>query len=146
MFLLFLKRFWPHLIIGALTAYGTHWIDSAYYNHRQKTALEDQEKELKAACAADKEITKGVSHDFQTKNALLHADIGRLNRLYDTACVPVTGTAAGHNAATGTGKPVAADGVNAQALLTFAGDAEGYRLQLIGCQDFIGRVWKAHGQ
>lgn len=146
MWLILLKKFWPYLVVAGITIFIVHKADALYYNHHEKSALADQEKKLNEQCAADKEITKGVSHDFQSKNAALRADIGRLNKLFDNTCIAVASPAAGYNATAIAGKPVGSYGVNPQALLAYAGDAETYRLQLISCQTFIQHVWKSRGQ
>jgi hypothetical protein len=110
--------------------------------------LKAQEKALVADCQADKKITREVSDDFQKKNRLLNKHIDDLNRVHNPSaiCVPVAGAAGGSDGAAAGAGPAGAHGVNAGALLAFAGEAERYRLQLIACQEFITRTWKAKGQ
>ena len=92
---------------------------------------------LVAECNKAQAITKGISHDYQTKLASLNARLADAKRVHVNRCIAVQGaTSAGYDG-TATGAKPAGRNVGADRLIDYAGRAEKYRLQLISCQDFI---------
>lgn len=103
----------------------------------QQTALQEQ-------CRKDKAITTETSHDYQQTLSNLTDQLAALKRLQPSRCVMPAASAAPrcHDAAGG-GKSAEQNGVDTDTLYDFAGEAERYRLQLIACQSFIARTWRA---
>lgn len=117
----------------------------------EKLLVKSVEKERDAAkldfaqCLSDQQLTKDVSYDYQTKLANLNRQLATSKRLQrdDGKCTPVTSPAAGHNGAAGAGQSVRPNGIEAGWLRDYAFEAETYRLQLIGCQDFVTKTWES---
>lgn len=133
-----------------LLSYGTAIIaifSSGWYISSQiaKTHLQNelkhQEEALNAQCIADKKLTNEVSNGLQKKLSTTAARLSELKRMHaTTACVPIAGTSSGYDDSSGA-KLVRPNGIIADTLLDYAGDAEKYRQQLESCQDFIKKVW-----
>lgn len=145
-----LLKYWQPIaaaIVTALLAWGAHSLDVSWIEARHAKELAAQETALRAECKADKELTKEVSHGYQSKITDLNAKLAALKRVRPSRCVvPIAGDTAGRSPAAGADKPAGQDGTPAESLYDFAGDAEKYRLQLIACQEFIEKTWKAKGQ
>jgi hypothetical protein len=60
--------------------------------------------------------------------------------------VPVANASDANNAGASAAKSSGQNGVTTDALYEFASDAEKYRIQLIGCQNFITKTWEAKNQ
>jgi hypothetical protein len=104
--------------------------------------LNDLRTELTAQCEADKKVTEDISHEYQNRLSDLDKRLIALKRVSKPKCLPIASKAtAGRNAATG-GVNAGQDVVDSADLLDYAGEAEHYRLQLISCQAFIGKVIK----
>lgn len=110
-------------------------------DHNKKVELENQRRNLTAQCESDKKLTSEVSNEYQNKISQLNARVISLKRMHKDSCLQLTRTTDGHNAATSGAVDAAAHGVDVESLLDYGSDAEKYRLQLIGCQDFIKKVW-----
>lgn len=130
-------------ILSAITALlgAGGYIGREFEKQHAARALKAQETALIDRCEKDKVITTEKSKKYEDKISILNKRLAVL-RMQPSHCVPVTGTAAGYNAASGAGKLSGAHGVTDQSLFDFAGDAETDRLKLISCQDFISTVWK----
>lgn len=126
-------------VVAAL-ALGLHRLDVYRIEARHRMEMQVQQTALVAQCEADKQITQEVSHDYQTKIDALNRRLADLKRVRPSVCVPVTKPTSGHNAGTGA-EPPRSHGLTSDALLDYAAEAERYRLQLIGCQDFIKKTW-----
>jgi len=130
-------------IITALMSYGLHdWsrLRAEQAHRNELTALADS---MVAQCEGAQKTTSEVSNEFQGRLDRLNRQLADARRMRSSACVPVrdSGTAAGRNAATGHQQPAGQNaGADRGALIELAGEAERYRLQLIGCQDFVRRV------
>ena len=127
--------------VAFLAVFGGGWhVKGIIAEHSLESALSDQKTSMIAQCDADKKLTSEVSNDYQSKIEALNNRISSLKRLRPAGCVPVTNSASGYHAPTGS-FDAGAHGVTFESLIEYSGDAEKYRLQLIGCQDFINRVW-----
>lgn len=130
-------------LLTAFTAYGLHTLAVNLIEASYERKLEDQKTALTAQCEASKALTQEVSNEYQKKLAARNADLTRARRLLDKKCpVSVTTTpACGYNGGPGSaksGQPNAGGlGADANELIDIAGEGEKYRLQLIGCQDFV---------
>ena len=145
--MLFLLNNWK--VIGAVIAtvafvYALHALDVDRIEAKQRSALSDQARLLQSRCEQDKAITKGISDDYQKHLDDLNVELSALRVREPARCIAVSTpvTASGRHGAAGTGKPAGQDGVTAQTLYDFAGEAERYRLQLISCQEFITATWQ----
>ena len=93
-------------------------------------------------CQNDKILTQEVSNDLQGKIYNLNKQLAGIKRLRDNpACVSITVPPGQRDAGAGRGEPSGQDGIRAEWLYDYAAEAEQYRLQLIGCQDFVNKVW-----
>lgn len=161
MFLVYLMRYWQPIAAAALAMLITGYVSHVWHgwatdrlNASHAAAMAEQVTLLRKECDTAQNLTKGVSSEYQKKNTRLSAELARVKRLYGgeaARCVPVASNPAGHSgAATGAvvsgAHGVAASGITSGALIDYAGDAEQVRLRLIGCQDFVRRVWAAHGR
>lgn len=144
---LLLRTLWPAIpafLITAALAFLLHNFDVNRIEAKQRQALLEQASQMQAQCDKEKSITKEVSRDYQNKTAALTRRLSELKRLRPSRCVPLlaAGTAAGRAPEAGAIPAGQNGGVTSDALYDFAGDAEKYRLQLIGCQDFIDKIWE----
>jgi hypothetical protein len=132
------------VVATAALAYLLHTVAVDRLEAQQRAALTDQATKLQGQCDADKAITKGVSDDYQKKLDVLNDQLAALRVREPARCIAVSTpvAAAGRHGAAGTGKPAGQNGVTAQTLYDFAGEAERYRLQLISCQSFITETWQ----
>lgn len=136
------------VVATAALAYLLHTVDVDRLEAQQRQAVADQVNADTKSCNADKAITQGVSHDYETKITGLTAQLNDLQRVRPNVCVTIAPHAAGgHDATTGTSKPANTHGgVDSDALYALAAEGERYRLQLSACQDFITQTWKEKGQ
>lgn len=147
--LVVLLKYWQ-IIAGAAGAFALAWmlhsLDINRIETKQRAALAAQEAILIAVCETNKAITTGISNDYQSKISDLNNKLAAAKRLHPSKCITVSvaSPAGGRNAAAGGTQPAGAYGVASDALYDFAGEAEKYRLQLIGCQNFVEKVWAAH--
>jgi len=103
---------------------------------RENAALESSLSQ----CLSNQQLTAEVSNDYQKKVAALNRKLADIKRLRDNArCVPISTGPGRRDAATGTGEP-SGSGLNSDWLIEYAAEAERYRLQLLGCQDFVNRA------
>lgn len=88
----------------------------------------------------DKKNAYEVAHANQMRLRALDRQYDDLKRMWDNAvCIPVTDAASGcHDAGAGAELP-RCHGIVAEALLSYAREAERVRLQLIACQDYVRR-------
>jgi len=125
------------------------WLNASHASEiaKMKSAQVEQEKNLKAACEESKKITEDVSNEFQKNLAARDDALAAARKLLDRKCpvpVVVAKTSSGRDATACSGKPAGSDdksaGVDANALLDIAAEGEKYRIQLIGCQDFVRKL------
>ena len=135
-------------VVTALVAFALHKVDIVALQEKQKADLKELAQTLDDKCKADKQITTEVSHAFESQIVDLHRQLDDAKRLRGSQCIIVQppGDSPEHRPAPQPGQSVKQDGVHAAALLDFAGEAEKYRLQLIGCQSFVQKTWAANGQ
>jgi len=141
---------WVHLVaIGVLflTIFGLGF-KSGYDTRASKVPgeLADQLKKDNESCNGDKKLTTEVQDDDQKRIDALDAELVRVKLRYASAparCTPVYTTGSIKAGASGElrGSDDKPFGVSTEALLTYAGDAERMRLQVMACQDFINKVW-----
>lgn len=130
------------IIGGAVACVMAVWVVRGVIDEKRlESALESQRKELLKQCQEDKDLTNEVSTDYQKKIAALNRAIDNL-KLHPAQCVTVTSAAGGHNAAAGGRVNDRPHEVTDYQLIDYAAIAERYRLQLIGCQNFIKKVWE----
>lgn len=122
----------------------------AWRSEKALIEIEDQRKADTKSCNDDKALTTEASHAYQINLSNLNHELARAKLLYASAptkCTPIH-TAGYPNPAASAELPNAhagdATGITTSALIDFAGDAEHTRLQLIGCQGFVTKVWQAH--
>ena len=132
------------VIATAALAYMLHTVSVYRLEAQQRAALTDQATKLQGQCDADKAITKGVSDDYQKKLDVLNDQLDALRVREAARCIAVSTpvAASGRHGTAGTAKPAGQNGVTAQTLYDFAGEAERYRIQLISCQLFIMETWQ----
>lgn len=125
-----------------LVSWALHTLDVARIDAAWQKKLDNQKTELEAQCAEKVKLTEENSRDWQKKNFDLTRQLANLKRVYATACiVPVTGQTGGGDATGGIGEHARQNGVTVGPLLDYAGECEGYRLQVISLQDFIDKTW-----
>lgn len=107
----------------------------------QRHALETQSKQLTEQCAADKKITEESSAKYQTDLVALNDRLNALRMRKPAACVPIASIATRPDATAKPLKLVGPYGLSTDFLYDFAGEAERYRLQVIGLQGFVKKVW-----
>lgn len=121
-------------IVTALGAFGLHSLDVQWLKSNQESALDEQKTAIVSQCTKAQETAEGVSHDYQNQLTNLNRQLDSLRTR--TTCVPIAPTSPGYSSAAGQPKPV-----NEGAIYDLAGEGEKYRIQLIGCQDFINKTW-----
>jgi hypothetical protein len=134
---------------GALAlAWVMHTAHVSVLERRHEAAMAEQSKTFAEQCAQEKKITQEVSRDYQTKISQLRTDLAAVSkRLRQTMPnMQPTDPTGGRDAAPSRPKYVAKNGADIDALVGFAAEAEGYRLQLTACQQFIAQTWAARGQ
>lgn len=132
-------------LVTALLAWLLHSLSMGFTEAAHQRQLDEQKISLLTACEADKKLTQEVSNAYQSKISSLNSQLTRLRNVQPARCVPVTQPSGGYHATPQSGKPTRPNGgVDSSALYDFAGEAERYRLQLIGCQDFILKTWESH--
>lgn len=146
--ILFLLKYWKFAagaVPIALIAFALHNWRVDVINAAHARQIEQVKAEAVKGWEDAQKITYEVSNDYQKQLADLRRRLDA-RRMQPHVCVPVApANPGGRDAATGAG-PVRADGVDSQALLDFAAEAEGYRLRLSACQDFIRKTWASRGQ
>lgn len=143
------------LIIAFLLSTGAViWrINHAFNEAAKVDGLEQQIRILKVQhqadkdqCEADKVLTEKVETDYENKLSDLSDQLADIKRLRPNKCVfPTAGQASQFNAAADNGKPAAENGLETDWLYDFAGTCEGFRLQIIGLQEFINRLYESRG-
>lgn len=136
-----LLALWP-AIPAFLIAAALHWLDVAYIvEPRHKAELEAQQTALIDQCNAAKKLTEEASNEYQKNLSNLDKQLATLRMRKPARCVPVARVAGGpHDHAEPT-KLLGPYGLSSEWAFEYAGDAEKTRLQLIGLQDFIKKVW-----
>jgi hypothetical protein len=124
-------------VITAAAAYGLHALDVTYLNARNAAALQTQAATLTAQCDQAKQLTEGVSREYENQLANLNHQLDGLRQ--STTCVPITPTPGGHTSGAQQPKPISEG-----AIYDLAGEGEKYRIQLIACQQFVTETWKAN--
>jgi hypothetical protein len=128
---------------GAIAAFSAGWfVNGAIWSAKLDRELQAQEARLIAQCQANIKITEEISNDYQKKLRASNSRLAELKRMHEGRAVPVAGKAHGPDAvAAGTVDP-RSNGLNAATLLDLGAECEAYRLQVIGLQGFINRVWE----
>lgn len=121
------------------------YVHSQFAERKLAIALEAQKEALVQQCKEDKAITNDVARDYETQLNNLNKRLGALKRLRTACIVPTTNTTGSNNGGA-TGKLSGQNGVTAESLFDYAGDAEQTRLKLLACRDFINKTWSAKGQ
>lgn len=142
---------WLLLLGGAIPALALSWllhtVDVSRLEAKQRDALQTQATALKAQCTKDKEITTHAAQTYQDQIGALNRQLNALRLRPRPKCImPVTRPSPQLDAASGKGKPAGSYGVSTGWLYDYAGEAERYRLQVIGLQGFIRDTWRANGQ
>jgi len=101
-----------------------------------KSALASQQEALVKQCEDSKKITEEVSREYQSKISDLSKRVAAYKLRKPPACVHVTNTTSGNDGSP-RGGLVGTDAVNSESLTDYAELAEGYRLRLISCQNFV---------
>lgn len=130
-------------IVTALIAFVIHTLAATWMEASYELKLTEQKAALTKQCEDAKVITEEVSNEYQKQLAVRDASLADARRMLNKKCtatvvgIPTTG----HNGSSGTGKSSGSYDlgvrVDAEELLDIATDGEKYRLQLLGCQDFI---------
>ena len=128
------------LAVAALFTSGV-WVGVQISHNKLERALKAQSEALIAQCNTDKQLTSEVSKEYENKISTLSNRVAALKRLSATKCVSVTSPARIADGSTADGLPNV-DGIPADTLIDYAGEAEKQRQQLISLQEFVGRVWK----
>lgn len=135
-----------YLFLGAIViAFGLGiTLEYKISRHSIEVAISDQKAADILKCNADKKLTNEVSQNYENQIFALNKRIGDLLRK-PARCV--IAKSAGHSdAAPVTGANAGTYGISSEWLYQFAGEGERYRLQVIGLQDFINRVWQTNNQ
>lgn len=146
---MFLITYWQPIAASVATfciCFLLHTVDVDRIEHKQAKALTDQATQLTLACIADKQITEGVSNEYEKKITNLNKQLAAKRMQSPHCIVPVTITPIRLDAKAGTDQHGGQNGVTDIALFDFSGEAERYRLQVIGLQDFLCKTWKAKTQ
>lgn len=107
-------------------------------------AIEKLKVDMKAECNNDKTLTTGIDNAFHIKANDLSMRLD--NECMYTANSPtmlITGNTSSPHAVPTKSGHAQQNGVARPALISFAGECEGYRLQLIYLQQFVAQTWKA---
>ncbi|WP_020184557.1 hypothetical protein [Methylopila sp. 73B] len=137
-----LLRYWSQIlaaVIGGLLVWFVHTMlrDVAEIRHAQ--AMEAQQKSLVAECAASKQKSQEAFNDFQKRLDTRDGELAAARRLLADRPTVLIRRPAGQSGQTApAGEHGAADGVDTGTFLDFAGECEGYRLQVSGLLDFVG--------
>jgi len=124
-------------------AWMLHTFDVNRINAKHEKALTAQASRLYTVCENDKQLTKEVSHDYQTKVSDLTARLAA-KHVSDKRCIPLsTGAAAGRDAAPSVPGYDSGNGLTANALFGYAGKCEEIGLRLDACQAFVRQVWES---
>jgi hypothetical protein len=147
--ILWLFKNWKAVVAVALTAslaYGLHSLRMSSAKAGHAIEMERQRTALVKACAETQQRSAKVSHEYQNEITRLNRTVADRKRLYRNACASVTFDAGGRRDG-GAGADL--DGGQTRLLISdlydFAGEAEGYRLRLKACQQFVRGEWAAHG-
>ncbi len=130
-------------VLVALAAAGLAW----YVMHlrAENTRLETENLTLSTdltACQEDQQIAYEVSNEYQRSLADVSAKLATFKRLRSSCIVPRRNPTGGPHAATDNGVNAGPDarGLSTDWLYDFAGECEGYRLQVIGLQSFVNKT------
>ena len=143
---------WKSILAVAVTlsvCFFLHSIRVDWIEVRHEKEILSLKDDMKKQCKSEKAITKEVSYEYQTKLADLRKRIDAARRLHKLSCIAITSdTAARHDdgAAQGehSGQGVSGNrSISSESLITFLGEGDKYRLQLMSCQTFIERTWEA---
>lgn len=129
------------LLIGlALLTFAGLWIKALHSDLTTVRAEREAYKLSHAQCETDKIIASEVSNEYQKKLTDLDTQLRDLRRVYRDTCVPINRPSGRRHAAAPEGELREPDGIEAEWLIDYAGDAERVRLRLLGCQDFLNRL------
>lgn len=118
--------------------FAVNSVSNAYKQAALVPALQKQLQATIDACNKNNEITRKTSYAYQTELQNLNNKLANLKRVRPNKCVVLTAnTATGLNAATATTVNGGQNGLSSDWLYDYSGEAERYRLQVIGLQSFI---------
>jgi ribosomal protein S13 len=123
------------LLIAASFSTGVY-VHSRIASLTLKSALSEQQSTLIAQCDSQKKVTEDIDHEHQAKISDLSKRVAAYKRMRPAECVHVTNTASSDNGKAGGGLMGTHD-VDSESLTDYAELAEGYRLRLVSCQNFI---------
>lgn len=133
-------------IIGGIAVVAVMVSGFFYIKHlRSENAMMEKERDTAVAslrqCEQDQDLTYEVSDEYQKNIAALERRVADLKRLRQPQCiVPRSEGTGGPDAATAGTVHAGQNGISTGYLLDFAAEAEGYRQQVIGLQNFIRRT------
>jgi hypothetical protein len=130
-------------VIAACFASGWY-VNGLIWEGRSEGRLKEQEARLAGECLDRMKLTKEIDNATLSKLRARDNRVADFKRLHPApTCVPIT-RATGVGDAAGGGRiddrPHAVTDIT---LVDYAAVAEQYRVQLIGCQNFINRVWES---
>ena len=125
---------------SALLFMSALWIKLLHADLASLRVERNMYKDSFGQCETDKKISYEVSNDYQEKLSSLDVQLNDLRGLYNKQCIAVNSASCGHNAATTETKLRVQNGINAEWLIEYSGDAERVRLRLIACQDYLKRI------
>lgn len=145
--MLFLAANWKTIlgvIATAALCYLLHTVDVDRIEADNAATVKAQIESDKTACINAQNITKGVDDGLSKNLTGLDADyaaaLGKLRQQSAAPSNPAAASGVGHGTACPTIN-ARAHGIDSGALLSYAKDAEHYRLQLTSCQTFITDTW-----
>jgi len=98
-------------------------------------------------CLEDKKITNEVSNEYQNQLSISNTELDHFKRMFrEATCINIASPSSQPYDSTKEGKHGQPNGLRSDWLLDYAGEAEGYRLQVIGLQNFIKKTWKSRNQ
>jgi hypothetical protein len=118
------------------------WVNGSIWEKRLKSRLKAQQEQLITQCNEQKKITEDNNNENLKKLRVRDATIANYKRLHETPKpVSITSAASNGNGAGGGYLNGGSYAVTDFALIDYSAIAERYRVQLLGCQSFISKVW-----
>lgn len=98
-------------------------------------------------CLEDKKITNEASNEYQNQLSISNTELDYFKRMFrEATCINIAAPSTQSHDAPKEGQHGQSNGLRSDWLLDYAGEAEGYRLQVIGLQNFIKKTWKSRNQ
>ena len=105
-------------------------------NSRLESALKEQKTALVAQCNKDKAITERIGNDLVKENSNLSKRVAEYRWMHKAKPVLISNTPGADDGEAGS-RPVGTHVVDSESLTAYAELAEGYRLRLVSCQNFV---------